>query len=877
MNQIQGKNLLMKKHVVIAGFCISLLVISVVGLNFLALNRPSIPESPGPILSDIPKAAWSRGIGVPHDNLGRPKTSYGIIDDNGWGGVPLGGLGAGSIGRTYRGDFARWHLEIGKHKFETVFANQFSVFVSQGGKADAHVLSPLNAKDAKLDWNWDMPVGAGTYYGLFPKAWFIYNWNELPVNLEQKQFSPIIPENYKESSYPVGVFEWAVENPTNESLTLGLMFTWQNLVGAIGNTYHPLSDKYNYGFSGDDLTGVILTRPGEEVEEEWDGSFALVTKNSPNWTVSYRSRFSISTGGSDVWLDFADDGKLDNINNSLSAEILEEIGAALSVTIELDPSEKQTIPFILAWDFPISEFDWNRKWYKRYTRFFGTTGRNVWTIASEALDNYQIWEKAIDNWQQPILDDINRPDWYKTALFNELYYLVDGGTFWGNGLVAEGPLEEGMGKFGYLECFDYIMYNTFDVLYYASFSLILLWPELQKQIIRDFIAAVPINDSTITTIWATGEVGPRKVPGSCPHDIGYEDPWFTVNSYRWRDSNMWKDMNSKFVLQLYRDYFFTNDTTLVEDGWSSVVMALDYLHNYDTNGDHLPENEGVPDQTYDEWEMSGESSYCAGLWLAALEAAIEMGTLIGDTGNVSLYENWLNVGKSSYDLKLWNGEYYYYDSSEGSHSDSIMADQLGGQWYCDVTDLDPIVPEDNIQSALQKIYNYNVLQFADGQMGAVNGMRPNGDIDKTSEQSQEVWTGTTFALAALMIHHGLIEEAWNTSRGIYNVVYNTDSTYNRGYWYRTPEAWDITGNYRASMYMRPQSIWAIEYALNSEGFVPTTSTTTVTTMTEEPTTTTTTTTTTTMTTTKPSSYPNAFVILFFLGTLTILIYKKRKV
>jgi non-lysosomal glucosylceramidase len=32
----------------------------------------------------------------------------------------------------------------------------------------------------------------------------------------------------------------------------------------------------------------------------------------------------------------------------------------------------------------------------------------------------------------------------------------------------------------------------------------------------------------------------------------------------------------------------------------------------------------------------------------------------------------------------------------------------------------------------------------------------------------------------------------------------------KGYWFRTPEAWDIEGMYRASMYMRPAGIWAME-------------------------------------------------------------------
>jgi non-lysosomal glucosylceramidase len=32
----------------------------------------------------------------------------------------------------------------------------------------------------------------------------------------------------------------------------------------------------------------------------------------------------------------------------------------------------------------------------------------------------------------------------------------------------------------------------------------------------------------------------------------------------------------------------------------------------------------------------------------------------------------------------------------------------------------------------------------------------------------------------------------------------------KGYWFRTPEAYEQDGMYRASMYMRPGSIWAME-------------------------------------------------------------------
>lgn len=43
------------------------------------------------------------------------------------------------------------------------------------------------------------------------------------------------------------------------------------------------------------------------------------------------------------------------------------------------------------------------------------------------------------------------------------------------------------------------------------------------------------------------------------------------------------------------------------------------------------------------------------------------------------------------------------------------------------------------------------MKFAGGKRGAVNGMRPNGSVDITSMQSEEVWVGITDAVASLMM------------------------------------------------------------------------------------------------------------------------------
>jgi non-lysosomal glucosylceramidase len=89
----------------------------------------------------------------------------------------------------------------------------------------------------------------------------------------------------------------------------------------------------------------------------------------------------------------------------------------------------------------------------------------------------------------------------------------------------------------------------------------------------------------------------------------------------------------------------------------------------------------------------------------------------------------------------------------------------------------------------------------------VNGMTADGQVivQQGNQQVQEVWVGTTFSVAALMLADGMKDEAYRTAWGLYHTTYET-----QGYWFRTPEAWDGTGHYRASMYMRPAAIWAME-------------------------------------------------------------------
>lgn len=731
-----------------------------------------------------------------------------MIDDGPWAGVPIGGLGTGSIGRTHRGDAARWHLEVGQHAFGPVAADGFSIYVGRpGGAGQATVLSTLRPT-ALPAWGWTLPEGAGTYHGLFPRAWQTFEPDVLGVGLVGEQLSPVIGGDLISSALPVGAFEWWVENPGPDPLTVAIMLTWQDPAAdpcqpAPPGAWHETIESPRAG-------GAVLHAPAG-APSGLRGTFALAASRAPGVSISVRSRFD-ALADTELWADFAADGRLDPSDDHRPSREGEAIGAAVAATVELAPGERRSLRFAIAWDLPLVEFGAGRQWWKRYTRNWGRTGERAYELAAHALEQAPAWRGAIEAWQRPVLEADDRPDWYKAALFNELYFLVDGGTFWEAGEVGgPEPDPDDPGRFALLECLDYRFYDTVDVDFYASFAVLRLFPELEARGIRDLLAAIPVDDPEIVTIEASGLSAPRKVGGTVPHDVGGpdDDPFYRPNRYKFQDVSVWKDLGPKFVLQVWRDAVADprNGDALIRDAWPTVDAVLTGLSERDRDGDGLPEHDGLPDQTYDTWPMHGPSAYGGSLWLAAVAAAEAMARRLGLKEAARRWEGWFERGQVAFDVRLWRGDHYAYDDGGGPSSDSVMADQLAGQWYADATGLGDLIPKERVEATLRTIHRLNVCGFAEGTMGAVNGMRPDGTIDTSSEQSNEVWVGTTYALAAFMLGRGLTQEGWETARGAAAV------TYERGLWFRTPEAYDRDGNFRASLYLRPLAIWAIEEAL----------------------------------------------------------------
>ncbi len=784
---------------------------------------------------EIPPCTWNRPIGLGWE---KPYTVRRTdnLDDGPWHGMPLGGFGAGCIGRSSRGDFNLWHIDGGEHTFQNIPACQFSVFESSVTSTQAYALSTQPPEDGTLEaWQW-YPANGGTYHALYPRSWFVYE-NVFAAQLVCEQFSPIWADNYQETSYPVAVFLWQAHNPTNAAITLSLMLTWQNTVGWFTNTlaspqvmirddgspvyeYRPAWEEsqgnYNQLIEEPQQFGCLLSRVAKDGPiREGDGTWCIATKPHPGVEVFYHTRWQPDSTGDEVWGSFAVDGSLPNIQDSTSAVENTQLAAAIAVRFTLLPGETREIPFVLSWDFPVTEFATGVNYFRRYTDFFGRSGTHAQTIASTALEAYPQWRSHLQRWQQPILDRKDLPSWFKMALFNELYVLTCGGTLWSAASTAD-PI----GQFAVLECLDYRWYESLDVRLYGSFSLLMLFPELEKSVIRAFARAIPQADpheriiGYYHTIGAETTTAPRKVAGATPHDLGApnEHVWEKTNYTCYQDCNLWKDLGSDFVLQVYRDFLFTDgkDLGFLVDCWPAIVQALDYLKTFDQDGDCIPENSGAPDQTFDDWQLQGVSAYCGGLWLAALEAAIAISEVLAASyperedlaTQKSIYTQWLAKSCPIYQEKLWNGQYFRLDSESGS--DVVMADQLCGQFYARLLGLPDIVGSDRALCALKTVYDACFLKFHAGQFGAANGLRPDGSPENPqATHPLEVWTGINFGLAAFLMQMGMQTEAWRLTQVVVQQIYDN------GLQFRTPEAITAAGTFRASTYLRPMAIWAI--------------------------------------------------------------------
>lgn len=719
-------------------------------------------------------------------------------------GIALGGIGSGSVELLPDGEFHYWQIANPPRLTRISLDKKvddgeestgaLSFWVRAKSEKSKPIIRKLGMKTDADDFTyrmfaWNKPVERIDFDGRFPVCDLDYIDDDLPCNVKLRAVSPFVPHNSDISATPGFYLDFTVENPTDDNLEISLLGALEpnfankkegckntliNMENGFGVHIQPERNS-NSASCGDvclsinsDGENSYITADNFRFLKEYVGNSDFgVTQES--FLFDFRERGTLPNSEIGVKptviplnLNLLTNEKLDSLCEKYSKypfaiSLLKRIqdcnpdfpsnrdekiaflkccrrqmwrmgkdfgSCALCTKMVLAPNEKKNVRFVLSWYFP----NHITKRGKRLGHYYENLYKNSLDANRFLTDNYEdVYKSAVDF--ADLLYNTSLPSVYPDAWSSNLSQLVKSSCYLKNG------------KFGLWEGLGYCGFHTTDITYHASFGLINLFPDLQKKQMK-MGAEFQRKDGRVHHLFK---------PDFQHVDNGFDRV----------------DMNMQFVLMVLRDYLFTGDMDYLSSLWDNVKRAMDSIEKLDTDGDGLPDYD-TKRNTYDSWNFSGTPAYISIIWLAALKSAM----IIAEKMNDQVYQNkWnsiLEKGKASLEEKLWNGEYYNLWRNETETDESLMSDQLDGEWFLRMMGISGNLSDERIRDVIKFIFEKNF----DSEAGLINAVCH--DNRKTTIhtykncQAGAVWTGIGYAFSALALSVGLHDIADTEIQSIHN-------------------------------------------------------------------------------------------------------------
>jgi hypothetical protein len=157
---------------------------------------------------------------------------------------------------------------------------------------------------------------------------------------------------------------------------------------------------------------------------------------------------------------------------------------------------------------------------------------------------------------------------------------------------------------------------------------------------------------------------------------------------------------------------------------------------------------------------------------------------LGDAGAADHYERLFSSGSEKLDRELFNGRWYEQkgvdvETTKYQFGRGCLADQLLGQWFCEVVGLGRVLPAEHVRRALRSIFEHNWKRdlsthhsvqrtyALNDEAGLLLCTWPDGGRPPIPFiYADEVWTGIEYQVAAHLIYEGLIDEGLSIVKGV---------------------------------------------------------------------------------------------------------------
>ncbi|HWD18974.1 MAG TPA: GH116 family glycosyl hydrolase [Verrucomicrobiae bacterium] len=545
------------------------------------------------------------------------------------------------------------------------------------------------------------------YWGHYPVADLQFV-TSAPVAASLRAWAPFLPGDAIASNTPGAVFEVHLRNSSADVQfgTLYFSFPGPSPAEAGGSVFERKISTQ----------GVTVTAPGGTAY-----ALALLDEDRPR------------VGG---YLDLGAASLKDFV--SMREASANDAGATVAVDFNLKPGESRTIRFALAWFAP----RWKGTEYRHYLHAYSRRFSSAEDVVEYLTRSHRSLLQRILSWQRTIYAEKRLPVWLRDQMVNVLHTVTED-SFWAANSVPREDWCEPFGIFGLTESPRSVPHVAIPSDWYGSFPLVFFFPDLMAALLRGY---------------AHFQLGNGEIPLGLGWGTDLGSPIYhflhTVNS-------------AVFVELVARLWRRGANPAALKEFYPAVKQAVLYTKSLDRDGDGLLDLEPEPtgNQFYGAWPWPGTSVHTNGYWLPVLTLAAQMAEAYGDAAFASQCREWRAHGQRTIE-DLWrNGSYLLYlDQATGRSSDTVLANQLVGQWLSFLHGLPPMFPTPRAEAVLDTV---KALHFPKSEWGIYNALRPDGAIDPTgSTHSQGTFPAENLCVAMTFSYMGRRAEGEDLARRV---------------------------------------------------------------------------------------------------------------
>lgn len=726
-------------------------------------------------------------------------------------GIAHGGIGAGSIELRKDGNFYNWSLfnnfplgngpVLQPAAFPRSHAEDsylfFIVRFQEAGQAPVFKLLQLNngldegaMQGIAYYFPWMSAVAQIEYEARFPFTQLRFTDPDMPFDIELKAFSPFIPHDVKNSALPGVYFNFRLIPHSGKRVEVMLMASLRNLVGYEQKEKYftsKLVEKQGYKYFGHSVSGM-------DAAHSAFGQMGLASlADDSSYYLGWEHRHPF-------YERLLVEDRLANIDDTESRNITvpgtsrrrgrftsstvkdQRCFSSLAVTRKLDGKQPIAHTFALSWYFPNlygshsvkpGDFEGDYLINQQITKRQGHYYENFFADAAAVAAYFVEHQEDLEGRSRGFLDHF-----YDSSL---PVFALDQINSQFNTFISSSILRKDSG-FGIREGLtpdrSWGPNATMDVSLYGSAMIVALFPELQKQMMRQHKAL-------------------QTDKGEVAHGLAL-DLDYTLNG-TWGVHHR-IDLAPNYIQMVLRDYFFTGDMDYLQEMWPSVRKAMRYiLEERAKNGGNLPWMEGIM-CSYDNFPMYGHAAYLLSQWASAMAMAAEASKDVGDTTAKNLCRTIQQQAVQAIEEHLWNGRYYrLYNELDGpkGKDEGCLTDQLIGQWTAHLCGLGHLFEPERVKKALREIVrrSFNGQFLRNCSWPEHPDFFPVHETDWWVDQANTPWTGVELAFASLLLYEGLYDEAMR-------IIEAVDTRYRKAglYW----DHQEFGGHY-----YRPMSAWSI--------------------------------------------------------------------